>query len=34
MKRDERFALRVQTTGRNYRETEEIAKILQQEFDR
>ena len=31
---DDGYGMALQTTGRNYRETEEIAKILQQEFDR
>jgi hypothetical protein len=32
MKRDERFALWVQTTGRNYRETEAIAQNLRERY--
>lgn len=32
MKSDERFALWVQTTGRNYRETEAIAQILKERY--
>jgi len=31
-KTQERYALMVQTTGSNKRETKEIAKILEQEF--
>ena len=28
------YGMAIQTTGKNYRETEEIARILQKEFDR
>ena len=31
---DKGIGLIVQTTGKNYRETEEIARILKDEFDR
>lgn len=31
---DAGYGMKVQTTGRNYRETEEIAKILKKEFDK
>lgn len=31
---DAGYGMKIQTTGRNYRETEEIAKILKKEFDR
>lgn len=31
---DAGYGMKIQTTGRNYRETEEIAKILKKEFDK
>lgn len=34
LRSDKRYAMQVQTTGRNYRETEAIAKILKEEYDR